>query len=157
MNIVNYLETKKVPFALETHSDTFDAQHLAHALHVPGHSVAKTVLLRANHDYAYVLAVLPATHRVDLQRLSQVLGGANVQLATEVEIGKHCPDCEFGVLPPFGSQYALNTIVDESLVSDQEIVLQGNTHHEAIRMKYRDFYKLEHPLVASFATPSDEP
>ena len=28
---------------------------------------------------------------------------------------------------------------------------QGNKHDEAIRMKYRDFHRLEHPLVTSFA------
>jgi Ala-tRNA(Pro) deacylase len=45
----------------------------------------------------------------------------------------------------------MKTIVDESLTKDEEIVFEGNTHVEAIRMKYADFYRLAEPLVGSFA------
>lgn len=153
MNIQAYLRAHGVPFTVEQHAETFDAQHLAHALHEPGRHVAKTVLLRADHDFAYLVALLPATHHVDLALLSQVLGGAEVHLATEAEIDEHCPDCEQGVLPPFGSQYDMQTIVDESLTKADEIIVEGSTHHEAIRLKYHDFHALESPLVASFAVP----
>jgi Ala-tRNA(Pro) deacylase len=80
------------------------------------------------------------------------LGGAKVELATEVEIGAHCPDCEFGVLPPFGSWYGMRTIVDSSLAEDEAIVFEGNTHAEAIRMRFDEFRQLEDPLIAPFAT-----
>jgi Ala-tRNA(Pro) deacylase len=113
--------------------------------------VAKTVLLRADHDYRYIVAVLPATHRIDFDRLSEFLGGTNVALATEEEIAERCPDCEFGVLPPFGSHYGAETIVDEALSKDEYISFEGESHTEAIRMKYSDFYDYEHPLVARFA------
>jgi Ala-tRNA(Pro) deacylase len=124
---------------------------VAQALHVPGREVAKTVLLRANHRYTYMVAVLPATKRIDLKRLSKALCGCEVELATETEIAEHCPDCEFGVLPPFGSQYAMKTVVDESLADDEKIVFEANTHHQAIRMKFDDFLRVEEPLVLSFS------
>jgi Ala-tRNA(Pro) deacylase len=95
--------------------------------------------------------VLPATKRVDLQRLSHCLGDSHLELATEGDVAKHCPDCEVGVLPPFGSQYGLNTVMDESLSEDGEIVFEANNHHEAIRMKVSDFRFIEQPLVCSFA------
>jgi len=154
MNIQQFLRDNHVPFTVHTHPDTFDAQHLAQELHEPGKHVVKTVLLRANHGFTYVVAVLPATHHVDLKLLSEALGHANMQLATEMEISKCCPDCEFGVLPPFGSRYCMKTVVDESLAQDEYIVMQGNNRHEAIRMKYRDYYELERPLLASFAVQS---
>jgi Ala-tRNA(Pro) deacylase len=118
-------------------------------LHVPGVHVAKTVLLRANGGFRYVVAVIPATARVDLQRVSCALGGADVRLATEFEIAERCPDCDFGVLPPFGSQFAVETIVDHSLAKHEDLFFEGDTHAEAIRMRYSDFYNLEHPLVMS--------
>lgn len=154
MNIQQFLNEKHVPFTVQTHPDTFDSQHLAQQLHEPGKKVVKTVLLRANHGFTYVVAVLPATLQVDLTRLSEVLGHAELHLATAIEIANCCPECEFGVLPPFGSQFAMKTVVDESLAQDEEIVMQGNTRHEAIRMKYRDYYDLERPLMASFAVPT---
>jgi len=151
MNLVEYLTKSKVPFQLVPHTETFDAQRLAQSVGVSGHQVAKTVLLRADGDYTYVVAVLPADRNIDLRRLSQLLGGARVELATELEVAEHCPDCEIGVLPPFGSQYNLDTIVDEHLAQAEEIVFEGNTHHEAIRMKFADFRRIESPLIGSFA------
>jgi Ala-tRNA(Pro) deacylase len=152
MNVDNFLSERNVAFDLIPHRDTYDAQRMAQVLHVAGREVAKTVLLRADGDYAYVVAVLPATKHIDLAKAGKVLGGTKLELATEVEIAEHCPDCEFGVLPPFGSQYNMRTLVDESLTEDEEIYFEGNTHHESIRMKFADFRRLEEPLIASFAT-----
>jgi Ala-tRNA(Pro) deacylase len=118
MSMKHFLQRRHVPFEVISHPESFDAQHLAQALHTPGQQVAKTVLLRADHDYRYIVAVLPATHKIDFARLSEFLGEAQIELATEAEIAEHCPDCEFGVLPPFGSHYAAETIVDESLTTN---------------------------------------
>jgi Ala-tRNA(Pro) deacylase len=152
MNVVKFLEAGRYPFERVPHRATYSAQHLAHELHVPGGEVAKTVLLRANGGYTFVVAVLPASKKIDFQRASQMLGGAKLQLANEVEIAEHCPDCDFGVLPPFGSRYGMKTIVDASLAEDEDIWFQGNTHEEAIRMKFTEYRRLEQPLVAPFAT-----
>jgi Ala-tRNA(Pro) deacylase len=111
-------------------------------------------LLRANGGYSYIVAVLPATKHVDLQLASTALGGSKLELATEADLAAHCPDCETGVLPPFGSQYAMHTMVDESLAKDQEIVFEGNTHDEAIRMTFEDFRRVEVPLIVDFARPN---
>jgi len=151
MNVKQYLQEQRIPFEVMPHGEAFDAPRVAHAVHTPGREVAKAVLLRANHGYRYVVAVLPSTHVVDFAELSRALGGAHVELATEIEVGQRCPDCEFGVLSPFGSRYGAETIVDVSLSEDEQIVFEGNTHHEAIRMKYQDYSNLEHPRVAQFA------
>jgi Ala-tRNA(Pro) deacylase len=151
MNVAEFLAEKQVHFQALPHRDTFDAQRLAHELHVPGGEVAKTVLLRANGGYTYFVAVLPASKSIDLDKASAALGGSHMQLATEIELSQRCPDCEFGVLPPFGSQYGIRTLVDESLTRDEEIVFEGNTHHEAIRMRFNDFCRLENPLIVQMA------
>ncbi len=153
MKVTEFLKKRKVDFKLLPHPSTFDAQRLAQTLHVPGRVVAKTVLLRANGGYTYLVAVLPATKSIDFTRASAALGGSKLELATELEIASHCPECEMGVLPPFGSQYAMQTIVDESLTKDQEIVFEGDTHEEAIRMKFDDFRQIEEPLIVDFARP----
>jgi len=150
MSMKHFLQRKHVPFEVVTHPEAFDAQHLAQALRTPGREVAKTVLLRADHDYQYIVAVLPATRQIDFDRLSEFLGGAHLELATEIEIAERCPDCEFGVLPPFGSHYGAQTIVDQSLTGEEYISFESDTHTEAIRMKYAEYYDFEHPLVARF-------
>ena len=151
MSMKHFLQKHHVPFEVVAHPRAFDAQHLAQALHIPGREVAKTVLLRADHGQRYVIAVLPSTHMIDLKELSTFLGGAAVELATEDEIAQRCPDCEFGVLPPFGSHYGAQTIVDASLSEDEHIAFESDSFAEAIRMKYVDFYNYERPVVANFA------
>ena len=83
--------------------------------------------------------------------MSEFLGGTQLELATEAEIAERCPDCEIGVLPPFGSHYGAQTIVDQSLTEDEYISFESDSHTEAIRMKYAQYYDFEHPLVARFA------
>jgi Ala-tRNA(Pro) deacylase len=147
MNIKDYLRSRRVPYAVYPHEEVFDAQRMAHSLRVPGENVAKTVLLSLDGGYKYAVAVLPATERLDLERLSGALGHAKVRLATECEISEHCPGCEFGVLPPFGTPYGMQAVIDESLGRHFDLFFTGDTHREAIRMKYSDFYAIEHPLV----------
>jgi len=151
MNVAAFLEERKCRFQRMPHQPTYSAQRLAHELHVSGREVAKTVLLRANGGHQFVVAVLPASKTINLDKASKMLGKGKVQLATEIEISAHCPDCAFGVLPPFGSRYGMKTIVDSSLADDEEIVFEGNTHDEAVRMRFDDFVQLEDPLVAAFA------
>jgi Ala-tRNA(Pro) deacylase len=151
MKVTEFLDQCHVDYELLEHRDAYTAQRMAQILHVPGREVAKTVLLRDGGQRDYILAVLPATKRVDFRRLGQALGGAKVELASEPEMNQLCPDCEPGALPPFGSGYGMRTLVDESLCEDETIVFEGNTHHEAIRMKFRDYRRLESPTVASFA------
>jgi Ala-tRNA(Pro) deacylase len=153
MNLQDYLRQQRVAFHVLSHPDTFDSLRLAEAVHVPGRMVAKTVLLRLDHGFRFAVAVLPATHLVDLDAVSQMVGGAHTELATEIEIGQRCPDCEFGSLPPFGTMYDLETLLDESLLEAEELVFEGNSHHEAIRMTSIDFLRLESPLFGSFARP----
>jgi Ala-tRNA(Pro) deacylase len=154
MNVRDYLKQKQVPFDVITHHDTYDAQHLAQSMHVSGRQVAKTVLLRTDGEDDFVVAVLPANRIVDLDLASDVLGVDYVELASERELAQHCPDCEVGVLPPFGHEYGMRTVVDVTLLEDEEIVFEGNTHHEAIRMKLDDYREIEGPVVGSFVLGS---
>jgi Ala-tRNA(Pro) deacylase len=148
MNIVQFLKERNTPYELIPHRDTYDSQRMAAAIHVSGREVAKTVLLRAGGGY--VVAVLPANQSIDLVRVARALDVRSAELATEIEIAEHCPDCEMGALPPFGSKYGMETLLEDSLLEVDEIVFEGNSHHESIRMKSADFRQLEDPLVGSF-------
>ncbi len=150
MNVREFLKTEHVPFEVLPHRSTYTAQHLADSLDVPGDHVAKTVLL--NVDNEFMLAVLPATHEISLSFMEDCLHARSVALASEEELVRVFPDCERGAAPPFGTQYGVTTIVDRSLVDDDRIVFEGNSHNEAIAIRYDDFARIEHPRVESFAT-----
>jgi Ala-tRNA(Pro) deacylase len=157
VDIAEFLAEKRCKFERLPHQPVYTSERMAHELHVPGQEVAKTVLLRANGGYRYVVAVLPSSKKLDLARASKLLGGTKLEIAEKREITEHCPDCEFGVLPPFGSRYAMRTILDAGLAENEEIVFEGNTHQEALRMKFDEFRRLEEPLVAPITVADDCP
>lgn len=149
MVVQQFLRERGIEFEVLPHEATYSAQRMAQAVHVCGDNVAKTVLLKA--DGRFVLAVLPATHHVYLEMARLAVGAAEIRLADEPDFRAVFSDCELGVLPPFGSQYGLPTLVDASLTEDDEIVFDGNGHREAIRVKFRDYEELERPTIAVFS------
>ena len=115
----------------------------AHA-HVSGRHVAKGVLVRAGA--LFVLAVLPATARIDLERLSARWATRRSRWPTRRSWNRSSATANRGALPPFGGAYGLRTIVDASLAAVSEILCASNTRHEGIRLRYRDYETLEAPL-----------
>ncbi|MBV8075673.1 MAG: YbaK/EbsC family protein [Planctomycetaceae bacterium] len=149
MSIRDYLHDRYVWFEVFLHTPAPSATRRARSVRVSGHQVAKAVLIRSGDRYA--LAVLPATCRIDLERLAQVLGGPRVRIATEDEVERVFGDCERGALPPFGRPYGLKTVVDSGLALAPVIVFVGNARHEGIRMRYRDYEAVEAPVLARIA------
>ena len=74
MRVPQFLTEQFVKFETIVHPPAFTAQKRARFLHIPGSQVAKSVLLRG--PQGFFLAVLPATHHVDAERLATQLGGA---------------------------------------------------------------------------------
>ena len=148
MQIKAYLADHRVAHQVLLHAPAPSASRLAGAVHVPGDRVAKAVLVVTPDGYS--LAVLPATQRVDLDRLAAVLHADAIRLATEAEVAAIFDDCELGSVPPFGHLYGLPTVVDSSLAGGAEVVVEGNARHEGLRLRYRDFEALESPRRARF-------
>jgi Ala-tRNA(Pro) deacylase len=148
MRLPEFLAEQHVAFEQLQLPPAFSASQRAKNLHLPGRQVAKCVLLMTSHGP--LLAVLAATHHIDLPSLSEQLGGP-VRLANDEEIARVFPDCEWGVVLPFGVLYGLRTIIDEALQPDDMIVFEGHTHVDAVKLRCRDFERLELPRRLRFA------
>jgi Ala-tRNA(Pro) deacylase len=148
MRIDTFLAEQKVTFETLPHPPAYSAQKRAKYLRISGRRVAKSVLVHGPDGL--FLAILPATHQIDADLLARELGGA-VRLATEGEIAALFRDCEWGVVPPFGTLYGLRSIVDDSLEPEAELVFEGHTHVEAVRLRCADFERLEHSRRLQFA------
>jgi Ala-tRNA(Pro) deacylase len=111
------------------------------------------VLVHAGNRF--VLVVLPSTSRIDLRRLSELVGpsASAVRLATTDELIGIFTDCEPGVVAPFGRLYDLDTVFDSTLADVAELVFGGNTRHEGLRMRSCDYIAIEEPVIGSFAVP----
>jgi Ala-tRNA(Pro) deacylase len=143
-----FLQKNRIPFTTFGHPAAFTAQERAAASHVPGWHWAKTVVCLA--DGKPVMAVLPAPCVVDFERLQQLVGAAEIRLASEDDIARLFPECEPGAVPPFGLLYGYPVFVDSRLVGDPEIVFEGGKQTSGICMHYGDFVEVAHPVVGSF-------
>ena len=146
--LIDFLNQSKVRYEVLHHPEAFTAQELAAIEHVKGRSHAKVVMIKV--DGVESMAVLPADHRVDLEKLSKVTG-KRPALATETEFKTLFPDCAVGTMPPFGRLYGLPTYVDASLTEAGQIVFEAGTHSDAIKMSYADYARLAEPTAADFA------
>src|SRR5471030_1406218 len=109
MRVAEFLLDQHVKFEEMVHPPAFTAQKLAKSLHISGRLVMKSILLKG--PQGYLLAVLPASHVIDLHRLNNHFDGP-IRLATVQELGERFPDCEWGALMPFGQLYGLPTILE---------------------------------------------
>ena len=146
-----YFRERGVRYQVRTHPEAYTAQEVAAAEHVSGYRVAKVVI--ATVDGNPVMLVLPAPHRVDLEKVRQAVGGQQARLAREEEFAALFPDCEVGAMPPFGNLYGLPVYVDRSLTADPEIVFNAGTHRETMTVAYADFERLTGAQVADIARP----
>jgi Ala-tRNA(Pro) deacylase len=144
-----YLDEHKIKYQVLTHSTAYTAQEVARFQHVPGKQMAKAVMVK-KEDGTPVMLVLPASHKVDFARLRVVLS-SSAELEQEREFRDLFPGCETGAEPPFGNLFNLDTVVDTALTEDEEIVFNGGSHWQTVRMRYNDFARLVHPRVATFA------
>ena len=145
----DFLDENHVKYVTMIHSKAYTAQEIAAVLHVPGRMFAKSVILKADNNF--IMAVLPATHRVNIDLFKQISHLPKVELATEDEFEGLFPKSEIGAMPPLGNIYDLQTYVDTSLTKDDDICFNAATHSEVIKMKYSDYEKLVQPIIGTFA------
>lgn len=140
-----YLDSHEVKYVVLGHSPAYTAQEIAHAAHIPGQEMAKTVMVRL--DGELVMLVIPAPAKVRFDLLGEASGADQVELAREQDFAELFPGCELGAMPPFGNLFEVPVIIDEALAQDEEICFNAGTHTELIRMSYADFDALVKPTV----------
>lgn len=136
ITLEKYLQKQGVDYDIMAHPRSYTSMDTAQVSHVPGDHLAKSVLLR--DAQGYLVAVVPATHRLDLDRLGRLLDRP-VQLATETEVGALFGDCDFGAIPPCGTAYGLETVVDDALIRQREIWFEGGDHEELVHVDGAQF------------------
>jgi len=144
-----FLDKKGISYTMLQHEEAFTAQEIAALSHTPGKERVKVVILIS--DERYFMVALPASYRIDLEKLKGILKVENLRLSTEEEFGKLFPDCEIGAMPPFGNLYDIDTYVDETLSECETIVFLAGSHKESIKMGYKDYTEAVRPKMAQFA------
>lgn len=143
-----FLDNNRVKYSIITHPMAFTAHEIAAAAHISGYELAKAVILKA--DGKLVMAVIPASYKINVGVLSELVGTCNVSLADEHEFQYRFPDCEVGAMPPFGNLWHMEVYASERLSYNEHIVFNAGSHTELIRMTYIDYESLVKPRVINY-------
>jgi len=128
-----------IQYDLISHEPAMTSLGTAHAGHIPRDSMAKGVML--SDGQRYMLAVMPASHHLRLSDLKTELG-QELRLASEDEIVEVFRDCDRGAIPPVGSCYGLNVIIENDMDRQRDIYFEGGDHATLVHMKAEDFARL---------------
>jgi len=99
--------------------------------------------------------VLPASARLDVNRLRTVLGSRDVHLARPEEVAGWFKGAAPDAVPPFRLRSDQWVMMDRSLATAGKIVLAAGTLDGAVAVRFRDWYRAVSPGVGRFALESD--
>jgi Ala-tRNA(Pro) deacylase len=143
--IRNELDEQGVSYEELEHPEAYTAQQVAQLEHVSGHRVAKVVCVLV--DGQPLELVLPASRRVQLDWVGQLLDAQEIRLATEDELQQWFGDCELGAIPALRHWRGVDVLMDANLQTDGDILILGGTHRDAVRMRFDDWFEMVRPRV----------
>jgi Ala-tRNA(Pro) deacylase len=145
--VVRALEAAGVSFEPLPHAHTETAAAEAKALGLSQDEVAKTLVLTTPDGH--VRAVVPASERIDMHKLREVLGvpGKKLHLASEEDLSRDYPGFELGTVPPFGGP-ADPVVVDRRLREQDSVVVEAGSHEDSLRVATDDLVRLTNATIA---------
>jgi Ala-tRNA(Pro) deacylase len=149
--LATFLSARQARYEIIEHAAAVTAQEHAAALHASGHTVAKVLVVKERDGL--VMAIIPASAELDLDRLEGLIGHGDIRLATVEEIGGAVPDCAPGAIPPFGALYGLKAFVDRHLLLVPRVTMPAGSFSSALRMSAAEFGRLVGARVGDFAVP----
>lgn len=137
--VQEYLDDNHIPYEATKHARTSCSMMTAEAGHIPGSALAKGVVLRWGDGY--VLAVLPASRHVDLDKVRGIIG-EQVEIASESEASALFPDCDEGAVPVLGVPYRVACVVDDGLEEHDDIWFEGGDHRTLVHVPGDEFARM---------------
>jgi RimK family alpha-L-glutamate ligase len=144
--LVDTLEEAAIAYELLPHAPTSSAVDEARALGVAPEQVGKTLVIGTRSGL--VRAVIPASERLDLEKVRSVLGEDSAELLSEEALAEAFPEYELGAVPPLGGVHNDSVVVDIGVCEHGSVVIEAGTHSQSIRIAVGDLVGLENARIA---------
>ncbi len=137
VTLESFLKTRNITFDVVEHSYTEGSFNTARHACIPPTHLAKGVVFR-DEDFHYIMAVIPASHRVLRHTLNQILD-RHLVMADEDELDDLFFDCHHGAIPSIGQAYGLHVIWDEQLQNTEDLWVEAGDHEHLIHVHSQQF------------------
>ena len=154
-DVTSFLDEAGLDFDVLEHAHTERAADEAAALGVSPTEVAKTLVVTTPEGN--VRAVLPASERIDLRKVGDLVGASRkkVHLATEDDLARDYAEFDLGAVPPFGGKRDA-VILDLRLSERDSVVFEAGSHERSVRIKAADLVRLTQAQVADISREAPE-
>ncbi|WP_417316888.1 aminoacyl-tRNA deacylase [Emcibacter sp.] len=137
ISLKDYLRSMNTSYETLTHPHAERSIYIARSAHIPDEKLAKGVLLASGSGY--LLAVIPAGHRLDIHKIEHVLK-EKINMASGEEVEMIFNDCDPGAVPPVGQAYGLLVLLDDHLADCADIYLESGDHESLVHLDAEDFH-----------------
>lgn len=147
--IVRHLEKLKIKYKPVKHRTVYTAYDAAATMRARLGEIAKTLHIVA--DKKHVLAVVPASHMLDLGKLKKLLKAKKTEIAKEKYMIKVFGIKKGSVVPFAGLYKDVGVWVDRGFSRAKRVFVSGGTFQDSLEMKVKDFLRAAEGVLASFA------
>jgi prolyl-tRNA editing enzyme YbaK/EbsC (Cys-tRNA(Pro) deacylase) len=149
--VAEYLRYRGIPYTRVTHQRAVTSLEEATALGVAADEVVKTVVIDC--AAGHVLAVIPASRRLDLKQIRRVLEDHTAHLATEQEMAHDFAGYQLGTIPPIGGLVGAATLVDPTVLEHDSVLFAAGSRTDSIAAAPAGLFADERVMVASISRP----
>lgn len=144
---LDFLAKNKASYKVyEYEADTHDfGKHAAHALNMDENKVFKTIIL--NHDKTYVTCIVPVSGRISLKTAARAVKLKELQ-TVDPATAQRVTGYVVGGISPFGQKRRSITILDESALNQEEILVSAGKRGMSVGMKPQDIASLLDAVIA---------
>lgn len=143
-----YLDQRLAKYDEIAHKTVYTAYDAAQTLRQELKSIAKSLLIAT--DKAYIIAVVPANMKIDLGKLRSAVKAKKVSIPSEKVMVKAFR-VKPGAMTAFGGLHKVEVWADKSLLKTKDIIISAGNFTDSVRMKVKDYLKLEEAKLANFA------
>jgi len=152
--VKQYLDNKQLVYEVLEVPPFESPYQAAQLTGIPARSLYYPVVLR--DPFGLLMAVLPASHKLDFQRLAGLLS-RSCDPAFKTQLSSVFSDCQPEHIPPLGEAYRIRTIIDASLSTPDDVYIVSGVNTRLIKLKRKDFMLLQANawLGSDFTNPVD--
>ena len=147
--IKELLDKNNIQYRLLEHEPVYTSEQAAKVRGSKLQEGVKALVLKSDEGI-FILALIAANKKVDLEKLANIFNSKRLQLAKSEEVLQQT-GCEIGSVPPFGNILGLKTYMDKSVLENDVVEFNAGLHTTSIRMKAKDLASVIEPFIVDLA------
>jgi Cys-tRNA(Pro) deacylase len=135
-NMRRILDGRHIEYRVLEHEAVYTSEDAARVRGVEMKTGVKALVAKT-HEGRFLLILVRADKRADLEEIAELEGTKNVRLASPEEV-LEITGCEIGSVPPFGHATRLKAYFDREILENEYVNFNAGLHTVSIRMKAED-------------------